>query len=94
MQEMIVDTAKMRENGKDIINLCSELNEQINYLFDRISKMKETDCWTGPSADKFIVNTLADKAQYIAFKNALQQQGVFLVQHAESFESEINSLKR
>ena len=59
-----IDTNKIKECGKDMMNLSNELKEQIDGLFDSILNIKKT-CWTGKSADEFINLTKQEKLQYV-----------------------------
>jgi len=88
-----IDTNKIKECGKDMMNLSNELKEQIDGLFDSILNIKKT-CWTGKSADEFINLTKQEKLQYVQLNTELYNQGQTLVDAANKFEEKIEKLRR
>ena len=94
MQEIKIDTQKIRECGKDIMNLSTELNEIITSLFDHINTLTNTTGeWKGNSANRFIADTNIDKIQYLNIKNAIYQNGKYLTSYADLMENVINEVK-
>lgn len=90
MTDLNIDTAKLKEAGKDIINLSMELNSNINDLFDRLVKIPTVSLeWVGAGAMEFSRIANAEKIDYINLKNCLYNYGKFLVDTAEDMERTI-----
>jgi len=87
MYSLNVDTNSLKESGRDIISLTTELNEEFQALFSRISNMSNrTFEWVGASADEFIRRTNIEKAQYAKLVNILKQYGKLLIDVADEYE--------
>lgn len=87
MAEFQIDTIKLRECGKDIITLTTELNELLNSLFLRISNVPVTSHeWTGNAANEFVRKLNIEKKYYVALKNNLNDYGKLLVNAADKLE--------
>jgi len=93
MSDINIDTVKMRDCGKDIMNLAESLNGTIEAMFSRISNMQIRSEWIGDSSGLFTKLAEADKAQYIALKNSLYAYGSYLVDCAEQFEKTAREIK-
>lgn len=95
MENINIDTKKIRECGQDIMNLSVELNEIITLLFNHINTLSsKTGEWQGSSATKFIEYAGVDKIQYLKMKEAIYQSGKYLTTYADSMERVINEVKR
>lgn len=87
MAEIKVDTAKLKECGKDIMTLTTELNEVLFSLFDRINKMPTTTGeWTGNAAKEFVYKLNIEKKYYVALKNNIYKYGKILYEGAFDLE--------
>lgn len=95
MENINIDTQKIRECGQDIMNLSVELNEIITVLFDHINTLNnKTGEWQGSSATKFIAAAGVDKIQYLKMKESIYQSGKYLTTYADSMERVINEVRR
>lgn len=93
MGNLIVDTKKLDESGKDIIALTKELNEEFSALFTRIANMNtRTFEWVGNASEEFIRRTNIEKVQYTKMVNTLNKYGKTLVDAAEEYESYANKI--
>ena len=87
MTEFQMDTIKLKECGKDIINLTRELNEALTMLFTRINNMPIlTGEWVGNSANQFVTILNIEKKDYIALKDNLAEYGKLLLTASEKLE--------
>lgn len=87
MYSLNVDTNSLKESGQDIISLTSELNEEFQALFSRISNMNNrTFEWVGSGADEFIRRTNIEKVQYLRLINVLKKYGKILIDVANEYE--------
>ena len=67
MAEIKVDTRKLKECGKDIMSLTTELNDVLFSLYDRINKIPATTReWTGNSANEFVYRLNIEKKYYLS----------------------------
>lgn len=95
MENINIDTQKIRECGQDIMSLSVELNEIITTLFDHINTLNnKTGEWKGASATKFIADASVDKIQYLKMKESIYQSGKYLTTYADSMERVINEVRR
>ena len=95
MAELKVDTIKLKECGKDIMVLATELNEVLFSLYDRISKMPTTTGeWTGDAAIEFVNKLNIEKKYYLALKNNIYKYGKILYDSANSFEQANTELNK
>lgn len=95
MANINMDTVKMRENGKDIMQLTSDLNELLINLYKRIELMPSTTLeWTGNSAFEFVRRLNVEKTEYFKMKDILYKYGKALVDSAEEVENKITSSER
>lgn len=93
MGNLIVDTKKLDESGKDIIFLTRELNEEFSALFTRISNMNtKTFEWVGSASQEFIRRINLEKVQYTKMINTLNKYGKTLVDAANEYESYVNKI--
>lgn len=94
MKEINIDTIKIRECGKDIIDLSLELNEIITTMFNRIQNIQNTTGeWIGTSASDFINNSNIDKLQYLKMQDAIYKNGKYLMDYADLMERLISEVK-
>ena len=94
MKQINVDTVKIRECGKDIMELSIELNEIINTMFNRINNMSNASGeWIGTSANDFIQLAKIDRIQYLNMKDSIYTSGKYLVDYANTMERVINEVK-
>ena len=95
MAEIKVDTLKLKECGKDIMNLSTELNEVLLSLYDRLNKMPvSTGEWTGNSAGEYVQKLNIEKKYYLGLKNNIYKYGKLLYDTAyqiEKINKELNS---
>lgn len=94
MANIDVDTVKIRECGNDILKLVSDLNDNIEELYDRIAKMPtKTFEWVGDSANEFVAIVNVEKTVYVEMKNTLQKYGKYLLDTADILEQTTNKNK-
>lgn len=60
--------------GESIVNLTDQYIEQINELFDSLSKINQTG-WSGNSATTYISKLAVDKKTFITFGKQLKLYG-------------------
>lgn len=90
MANVNVDTSKLREAGNEIIKLSSELNDNVNGLFERLAKMPVvTREWVGESATEFARLANIDKINYQNLRNSVYNYGRFLIISADQLERAI-----
>lgn len=88
MANLSVDTAKLSESGQDIISLSTELKEELDALFSRITNMNtKTFEWVGGASNEFIRRTNIEKIQYMKVVNTLKNYGKILTDAALEYES-------
>lgn len=94
MANIDIDTVKMRENGKDIMQLTSDLNEVLTALYKRIELMpSSTSEWTGVSAFEFVRQLNVEKIEYFKMKDILYNYGKTLINSADEIDEKINASK-
>lgn len=90
----IVDTNKLREDSRSLVELTKELNEEINSLYLRISNMgTRTLEWVGSSSENFIRRSNIEKVQYVKMINSLTKYAKFLEIVANEYDSLINKVR-
>ena len=89
MANINIDTIKLRECGKDIMSLTSELNELLNAMYGEIEKAP----WTGNAANEFKKRLNVEKVYNIALKDNLYSYGKLLYNAADQIEACINKIK-
>lgn len=95
MANIKVDTVKLSECGKDIMNLTGELNEVLFSLFDRINKMPVTTReWTGNAAVDFVSKLNIEKKYYLALKDNIYKYGKILYESASNIEQVCKELEQ
>jgi len=93
MAEIRVDTVKLKECGRDIMTLTTELNDVLFSLFDRINKMPiTTGEWTGNAAKEFVYRLNIEKKYYLALNNNIYKYGKILYDGAGDLEQVIQEL--
>lgn len=94
MDNINVDTVKLKESGIDILNLAKELNEQIETFFSRISNMStNTREWVGNNANEFIRISNIEKIQYKKLIQSLNSYGNFLINAAYNYEECMKNMR-
>lgn len=94
MANINADTEKLREKGKDIVQLSVDLNEILISLYKRISLMPTSTLeWTGPSANEFVRRINLESEDYFRMKDVLYCYGRFLTDTADELEKKINISK-
>ena len=87
MAEINVDTVKLKECGKDIMALTTELNEVLFNLFERINKIPVTTReWTGNAANEFVYKLNIEKKYYLALNNNIYRYGKILYESSCNLE--------
>ena len=94
MEDIYVDTIKLKETGENIVKLGNELNEELNFIFSRLTNLSKMDAWVGIAVEDYIARANIEKQQYMQFKDAVIQMGKFLIEKSDIIESEINNSKR
>lgn len=95
MSEIHIDTVKLKECGKDIVSLSSELYEIIDTMFKRINNVnKVTGEWVGISATDFVNKANVDKVQYLMMQNQIYQHGKYLIDYANMMENVIKEMQK
>jgi len=89
MVNINVDTVRLRECGKDIMSLTSELNELFILMYNEIDKVQ----WSGIAANEFKRKLGVEKVYNIALKDNLYKYGKLLYDAADQFEVCINKIK-
>lgn len=83
-----LNSSNLYENGKKIIKLVDELENNIYYIFKRMEGMSTvTGEWKGTSATNFIKNIKKDKKQYKDWLCQLRNYGNNLLKQAEIIDS-------
>ncbi len=83
-----LDSNNLYENGKRLLELANELENNINYVFNRMEGMPSiTGEWQGRSAVNFLNNIQNDKKQYKSFINTLRSYGNCFLNQAEKINS-------
>ncbi len=83
-----LDSSNLYENGKRILELVNELENNIDYIFNRMDGMPTiTGEWQGKAAMNFLKNARKDKKQYNNLINVLRSYGNSLVNQAEKINN-------
>lgn len=94
MENLNIDTQKIRGCGQEIMRLSVELNEIITELFGHINTLNnKTGEWQGNSATQFIANANIDKIQYVKMQDSIYQSGKYLITYADVMEKVISEVK-
>ena len=95
MQQIDIDTIKIRECGKDIISLSIEMKEIIDTMFKRINNINiSTGEWLGDSADLYIKEALIDKIQYLNMQDSIYKNGKYLIEYSDNMERIANEVRQ
>lgn len=94
MNEVTINTDKMRSCGEDMIKLVEELKLTFNEMFIRFGNVPEkTREWVGESAEKFVADVCKDKTEYMNFVNGLYKYGKYLIDSANEYDNLIRGMK-
>ena len=94
MANIEIDTTKLKETGKDIMNLTIELNETLESLYNRLDRMTtHTGEWTGLAAEEFIRKIDIEKKSYFALKDSIYLYGKLLYDSAEKMDVFVKNIK-
>lgn len=89
-----VDTAKMRECGKEIIDAANTYNTNVRNLFTRMNEVpSKTKEWEGISAVNYANAVVKEKIDYVNFGNGLIALGNTMIQYADDLEKAIKNNK-
>lgn len=87
------DTNKMRECGKELIELSNSAEEIINEIHELLSNMPtKTAEWVGPSANTFANIINSKKKQYIKLTDQLHLMGSNLIDDGNAYDSAIKNI--
>src|SRR5574344_399034 len=79
MAELKVDTVKMHECSKEIMDLSNTINETLTKIFDRFDNIcTKTHEWSGDSETEFVKRLDIEKIDYYEFKDEIYQYGRYL----------------
>ena len=94
MEDIYVDTSRMREKGKEIISEVENLKTTIDALFERISNIPlGTEEWIGERAQEYASITLKDKPTFVGYANDLYKYGKYLIDCADYLDKKLVSIK-
>ena len=93
MPDIYVDTKKMRDCGKDLLDQAKELNETIDAFFNRISAIPTLSEWVGAPVEQFVALANSNKADFLIIKEAIVEYGNYLIDSAEQFEKVIGNIR-
>ena len=78
MTKIDVDTTQLKTYGNTLMNYSNQLENEIDNVFDLLSKMSVTGTWNGKAAYDYIMAVKKDKRQYKAFVNSIYKDGKVL----------------
>ena len=88
-----LDSTTLYENGKKFLKLVDELENNIDYIYNRMDKMPFiTGEWQGKAVSKFLNGTKKDKKEIKSFITALRNYGNNLIKQAEKIEICVNKV--
>ena len=94
MATINVDTVKLKECGKDIMTISTEIGNELENLFERIAQMPTvTKEWVGQGAIAYAQKAQAEKIQYMQLKDTLYNYGKYLVDCSNKIDTEVNNIK-
>lgn len=88
-----MDTRLMRDAGNDINALISQMNDNINNIYDKLININQNN-WKGKGADAFSSDATKYKLESIEFINKLKEYSNYLIATADMFEHTINDSRR
>lgn len=94
MKYIDVDTSKIYECGKSMVDLSLTLREIITTIFGNIDNLANNNVWLGNSSNSFRSMANVDKIQYLKLQEFLSQSGNYLMQYAETINKLINEVSR
>lgn len=95
MEDIYVDTTKMREKGNEILNEVESLKKLIDALFERIYNIPVgTEEWVGKRAQEYATITLKDKFMFIVYANDLYKYGKYLIDCADYIDKKLATIRR
>lgn len=87
------DTNKMRECGREIIELSKSAEEIIDEIYELLANMPtKTAEWVGPSANTFANIVNSKKKQYIKLTDKLRLMGTKLIDNANAYDKSIKNV--
>lgn len=87
MAELKVDTVKMHECSKEIMDLSNTINETLTKIFDRFDNIcTKTHEWSGDSETEFVKRLDIEKIDYYEFKDEIYQYGRYLDDRTSKIE--------
>lgn len=92
MTKIDVDTTQLKTYGNTLMNYSNQLENEIDNVFDLLSKMSVTGTWNGKAAYDYIMAVKKDKRQYKAFVNSIYKDGKVLYSIGEYVEREVKYL--
>lgn len=92
MAKLRVDTVKMSECGKDIVEAADTYNTNVRNLFTRMGEVpSKTKEWEGIAAVNYANAVVKEKIDYVNFGNGLIALGNTLIQYADDLEKAIKN---
>lgn len=89
MANINIDTVELKEIGKEIMMLTSELNVLLDSLYSEIGNAP----WSGIAANEFKKKMNNEKVCYISLKDNIYSYGKLLYDAADQFDLSINEIK-
>lgn len=94
MTKIDVDTAKLKDCGKDILSASTDFNSNISSLFERMYNVPiTTKEWIGKSSKIYASNVLKEKSNYDNYGTELKKLGQSLIDYADDLEMTVRNTK-
>lgn len=88
---MNIDTVKIKQCGKDIVELTKELNEIIDDLYTKLINISANGQWQGNSAIAYSNKASLERLDALEFTKKLTEYGVGLMDLSTKYENTINN---
>ncbi len=95
MEEVRVDTERIRKCGEDILKLVEELKLTYNDMFEKIEGIPDkSKIWAGETAQQYVAHAKNYKPMYMNFLKDLYKYGQYLVKCASEYDRLIGKVRR
>ncbi len=86
-----VDTNKIRDCGKDMVEVADYYKVNINNLFERINGVPvKTKEWVGEASKNYVFKLTKEKRYYDNYGKCLNALGEDLINYADELEKAVN----
>lgn len=95
MANIKIESKKIKDAGKDIVELSYDFINLVNSFYNRIGKIPTaTHEWVGEESLTYVKMCLSEKEDYLKFADSLKSLGNSLVDFSDKVEERTKEVKK